>query len=74
MMQELLKESGFEVVVLVKDMHHQMTATLTLTSFAEKLQVLRDIMQVRTADIKCKIFFVAGVGLTYQMYETDKNN
>lgn len=55
-MQELLKESGFEVVVLVKDIHHQMTATLTLTSFTEKLQVLRDIMQVRTADIKCKVF------------------
>lgn len=73
-MQELLKESGLEVVVLVKDVHHQMTAILTLTSFAEKLRVLRDIMQVRTAGIKCRVFIVAGVGVTYQMYETDKNN
>lgn len=74
MMQELLKESGFEVVVLVKDMHHQMTATLTLTSFAEKLQVLRDIMQVRTADIKCKVFFCSWSLPNIPMYETDKNS
>ncbi|KAK3851338.1 hypothetical protein Pcinc_042000 [Petrolisthes cinctipes] len=45
MMQDFLKECGFEVVVLVKDAHHQMTATLSPTSFTEKLRVLRDIMK-----------------------------
>ncbi|XP_071551668.1 kinesin-like protein KIF14 [Panulirus ornatus] len=45
MMQEILNESGLEVVVLVKDLQHQMTATLTRTAFTEKLQVLRDIIQ-----------------------------
>ncbi|KAK4298081.1 hypothetical protein Pmani_029555 [Petrolisthes manimaculis] len=45
MMQQFLKECGLEVVVLVMDAHHQMTATLNPTSFTEKLRVLRDIMQ-----------------------------
>lgn len=48
MIQEVLNETGLEVVVLVKDLNHHMTATLSSKAFMQKLQVLRDMVQVRT--------------------------
>ncbi|XP_063880218.1 kinesin-like protein KIF14 isoform X1 [Scylla paramamosain] len=41
MIQEVLSETGLEVVVVVKDLHHQMTATLSPASFTDLLQLLR---------------------------------
>lgn len=47
MIQEVLTETGLEMVVLVKDLNHHMTATLSPMAFTHKLQVLRDMVQVR---------------------------
>nr|XP_053626502.1 LOW QUALITY PROTEIN: uncharacterized protein LOC128684368 [Cherax quadricarinatus] len=71
-LQEVLTESGLEVIVLIKDLQHLMTATLTLDAFQEKLQILRDIVQneeydevfeaslhwERTEDVSCVPGFI----------------
>ncbi|KAK7082518.1 putative TRAFAC class myosin-kinesin ATPase superfamily [Halocaridina rubra] len=45
MVQELLSETGCDVIVLLKDHHHQTAAKLTLSMFALKLQMLKDMLQ-----------------------------
>ncbi|XP_045612556.2 LOW QUALITY PROTEIN: kinesin-like protein KIF14 [Procambarus clarkii] len=44
-LHEVFNDFGLEEVVLVKDLQHHMTATLTIPTFKEKLQTLRDIVQ-----------------------------
>lgn len=47
MIQQVLSEKGLEVVVVVKDLHHQMTATLSLPAFTDMLQVMRSNVKVK---------------------------
>ncbi|XP_042870598.1 kinesin-like protein KIF14 isoform X2 [Penaeus japonicus] len=73
MIQEVLTETGLEMVVLVKDLNHHMTATLSPMAFTHKLQVLRDMVQgeegedvslemgmvwERTEDVNCVPAFI----------------
>ncbi|XP_047494563.1 kinesin-like protein KIF14 [Penaeus chinensis] len=73
MIQEVLNETGLEVVVLVKDLNHHMTASLSPKAFMHKLQVLRDMVQgeegedvslemgmawERTEDVNCVPAFI----------------
>ncbi|XP_045109557.1 kinesin-like protein KIF14 isoform X2 [Portunus trituberculatus] len=51
MIQEVLSESGLEVVVVVKDLHHQMTATLSPASFTDVLQLLRTSAKDEDTDV-----------------------
>lgn len=51
MIQQVLSEKGLEVVVVVKDLHHQMTATLSLPAFTDMLQVMRSNVKNEEADV-----------------------
>ncbi|XP_066947752.1 LOW QUALITY PROTEIN: kinesin-like protein KIF14 [Macrobrachium rosenbergii] len=45
MVQEMFTESGVEMIVLLKDLRHQTTAKLPVSTFIQKVNILRDIVQ-----------------------------